>query len=165
MTTPPHAHDERRDRLLTWASLLYVLPGLLILLISFARSVFSDPSTLLSPVHRLGFALVAAWLLLAPTAVSALRRVSPSWRTTLDEHAARAVRYPRRMWRAQWWCASVGALAFALLALAPAPLGVWLSAESQGASFTTVALLIYGYISCAIAGAPLLLLLRLDRQG
>jgi hypothetical protein len=163
MSTSPHAQDTYRDHLLTWASLLYVLPGLLILLISFARSMFSDSPTLLSPMHRLGFALVAAWLLLVPVAVGVLRRMSLPWRATLDEHAARAVRHPRWVWRAYWWCASVGALAFALLALAPDPLSTWLSAGGQGAPLTTWALLVYVYPAGAIAGAPLFLLLRVDR--
>jgi hypothetical protein len=163
MTTPPHAHDERHDRLLTWASLLYVLPGLLILLFSFARLVSSGSATFLSPMNRLGFALVAAWLLLVPMTVEALRRVSLYWRTALDEHAARAVRHPHWLWLAQWWCVSVGALAFALLALAPDPFGAWLRTASQGLPFHTFALLAYVYLSGAIACAPLVLLIRFDR--
>jgi hypothetical protein len=163
MTTPPHPHETDRGRVLTWASLLYVLPGLLILQISFARSIVSNSPTFLSTMNRLGFALVAAWLLLVPAALRALRRVSPLWRAALDERAASAVRHPRWVWRAQWWGGSMGALAFALLALAPDPLSAWLSAESQDAPWTTVALLVFLYLAVAIAGAPLFLLLRLHR--
>src|SRR5215467_9973510 len=108
MTASPNTHETERDHVLTCASVLYALPGLLILQISFVRSIFSDSPTLHSPLHRLAFALIAAWLLLAPAAVSALRRVLPSWRATLDEHAARVVRHPRWVWRAYWWGASVG---------------------------------------------------------
>jgi hypothetical protein len=163
MITPPYARDAHRDRLLTWAVLLYVLPGLLVLLISFARSIFGGSAMLLSPVNRLGFAIVAAWLLLVPVAMEVLRRLAPSWRAACDEHAARAVRHPRWLKLAQWWCVSVGALAFALLALAPPPFDAWVSTESQGTPLNPLALLAYAYLAGAIAGAPLFLLLRLDR--
>jgi hypothetical protein len=161
--TAPLPAQARRDRLLIGAGLLYVLPGLLLLLISFTRSIFSDSPTLLSPVNRLGFALIALGLLLAPMTLEALRRLSPSWSAVLAERMARAARHPLWVWRAQWWCASVGALAFALLALAPEPLGAWLNAGSQDAPFNSLAFFGYVYLSGIIACAPLFLLLRLDR--
>jgi hypothetical protein len=57
----------------------------------------------------------------------------------------------------------VGALAFALLALAPNPFGAWLSAGSLDGAFNPLPLLAYLYLSITIAGVPLILLLRFDR--
>ena len=94
MTTLPPAQLASRYRHLKWASVLYLLPGLLVLLANAVISVLGDSTTFVSPLNRLGLALLAAGLLLVLATLEALRRFSPDWRAVLDTRSARVVRHP-----------------------------------------------------------------------
>ena len=163
MTTLPPAQLASRYRHLKWASVLYLLPGLLVLLANAVISVLGDSTTFVSPLNRLGLALLAAGLLLVLATLEALRRFSPDWRAVLDTRAARVVRHPHWLRLAQWWCASVGALVFTLLAFAPTPLGDWLGLGSPHAPLYELPFFTYLCLSGVIASAPLFLLGRFDR--
>jgi hypothetical protein len=162
MTTLPPAQLASRYRHLKWASVLYLVPGIFVLLANDVISVLGDSTTFVSPLNRLGLSLLAAGLLV-PATLEALRRFSPDWRAALDTRAARVVRHPRWLRLAQWWCASMGALVFALLAFAPSLLDDWLGLGSPHAPLYELPLLAYLFLSAVIASAPLLLLGRFDR--
>jgi len=163
MTTLPPAQLASRYRHLKWASVLYLLPGIFVLLTNAVISVLGDSTTFVSPLNRLGLALLAAGLLLVPIMLVALHRLSPDWRAVLDARAARVVRHLHWLRLAQWWCASVGALAFALLAFAPTPVDDWLGLGSPHAPLYELPLFAYLFLSAIIASAPLFLLGRFDR--
>jgi hypothetical protein len=163
MTTPPHAHRASHYSLLGWASMLFLLPGALVSLVGIITSSYSDPFTVLAPLARLGFTLTAAGLLLMRLTVDVLRHWLPAWQTEIDEWTAKAVRHPRLVPVAQWWCAGVGTLAFAVLALAPDAIAGWFGLSSLGVPFGPLAVLVCIDVPLLIACAPLFLLYRFDR--
>jgi hypothetical protein len=159
MSTPPRAQLPTRLSL-NWA--LFLLPGLLIFLVGIVLSSGSDPFTLLSPLSRLGFALLALGLLLQQATVEALLRFSPSWPRAKQQRAPKVVRHPQWLRLAQWWCASVGALAFALVAIAPETVGAWFTPSGQDASYALLSVLVYLSGGILITSTPLLILNLLD---
>jgi hypothetical protein len=163
MTTPPPAHRASRYRLLGWASVLCLLPGLLAFLIGIITSSFSDPLTLISPLTRLGFALTGLGLLLMRLTLTVLRRLGPDWQVEMDRRAAIATRHPGLVPLAQWWGAGVSALAFALLAHAPDAIGGWFGPSSHGGPFALFAVLTCLDVLLLIAWSPLFLLYQFDR--
>lgn len=160
MTTRPQAHRATRASLLGWMSLLYLLPGLLVFSAGIITSSYGDPFTIFSPLAHLGFALIAAGLLLMRLTQEVLRHWLPAWRTEIDEWTAKAFRYPRLVPLAQWWCAGVGALAFAILAIAPDAVGRWVGSSSLGGLFAPLDVLVCIDLPLLIAYAPLILLYR-----
>jgi hypothetical protein len=163
MTTPSQAHRASRYSLLGWASMLFLLPGLLVFLVGIITSSYSDPFTLLSPLARLGFALTAAGLLLMRLTVDVLRHLLSAWRAEMDRWAATATRHPRLIPFAQWWCAGVGALVFAFLAIAPDTVGSWIGPSSYGGPLALLVVVVCIDVPLLIACAPLFLLYRVDR--
>ncbi len=142
MSTPPRAQLPTRLSV-NWA--LFLVPGLLVFLVGIITSSVTSPLTLLSPLSRLGFALLALGLLLQQATVEALLRFILQW-----------------LRLAQWWCAGAGALAFALVAIAPDAVGAWFAPSGQDASYALLSVLVYLTGGILIASTPLLILNLVD---
>jgi hypothetical protein len=159
MSTPSRPQLPTRLSL-NWA--LFLLPGLLVFLVGIITSSVTAPFTLLSPLSRLGFALLALGLLLQQVTVEALLRFSPSWPRAKQERRPKVVRHPQWLRLADWWRASAGALAFALVAIAPDAVGAWFAPSGQDASYALLSVLVYLTGGILIASTPPLILNLLD---
>jgi hypothetical protein len=163
MTTSAQAHHAPRFSLRGWVRTLFLLPGLLVFLAGIVTSTFSDPLTLLSPLTSVGFALTALGLLLMRLTLDVLRHLLPAWQAKADTWTATATRHPRLVPLAQWWCAGVGALVFALLAIVPDTIGGWIGPSSHSGPFALLVVVVCIDVPLLIACAPLFLLYRVDR--
>jgi hypothetical protein len=148
-------------------ALLLVLPGLVLLLVSASGPDSRQVFFMLTPLARLGWALLAGAGLCVLLLREGLVRLIPSWKEALDAQNRRRVRHPQWLRLGLWWDLLVGAIAFGILAFAPRDILMSWFTPTDGAQasqgYAGTVLVLFVLVVAVIAIAPVVILRLFDR--
>jgi hypothetical protein len=148
--------------------LVFVLAGLLFIGASFLSVDPTDLFPLLSPLARVGWGLIAGGVALVVVLRYGVVRLIPSWRAALERQLRSWVKHPAWLISADLWRASILALIYTALALAPHDAILqWMALPPDlqaPQAFTSVLVLLSLFVVSIVAIIPFGLVRLIDRR-